>query len=883
MLELHKYKHVDWKPSPVVALATSVDGTAIAAGRGNGSIEIWVVSPGSVGWHCELTIPGKKDASVSCLLWCPSRFSKRGRLFSSGLDGLIAEWDLQMLQIKEVLNSYGGSVWQMALEPLDKISGHEDGACAMDSSDQDSAISTDDISDSEDYKKLSMSSDHEDFQGGSRVAVGCDDGCVRLFTVNDGESFLYRKSFPRVQGRILAVSWSSDGRRVISGGSDGCIRCWDARHMRELYRITVGLGGAGNGSSLCIWSILVLRDGTIVSGDSSGSTQFWDGIQGTLLQAHTGHKADVLALAASPNHHSVFAAGADGQVVQYQFVPESKVLADSVRTNNIGIGVALGSRWVFVGSKRNHTHDVNALVVACPPVSEDLDKKSKPRSERKKLKKPWSEQGQKVSAGAGVIPMLVSGGNDAKLFTYPANAFLAFHAHDICFAPQRTPISLALRVNLQHGLIMMAQHEHQVEIWKVTINASNKQVSSTSLVNPSTVESPTLPGKRKMPDGSGPDSKRRMANGHLTKGKSRTEGSCNGQEIMCNDLTVTSSKGRVKGSPPELLARIKCKAAENIICSAISDTGNYIAISDQSRPRLYELEQQCPTGTSGPNAWCIKKRALPPDIPSAHCMIFCGSSLLLLAVQGIAVWVVDIESTAVIHKFALGRDPAENHDSDVPPLTSMCASSDQKWLAIVNSRGFLSVFNLEAFRLHWNVPPLDGNYVTSICFQPGDDGILSVTMNSNVLYMLDVNTKKFCEWSKKNSHRLPRSFLEFPGGVQRLSFCPSAKSKNAVAYSSKAICLIDFEKPVPQDHCSTSNDVEKSHLSNGVAQSGKVAMALENGGHAGSSKNFIIVPFKNPVLFVGYVMDKSLLVVEKPWLEAVEHLPPPVYRHLYGT
>lgn len=56
------------------------------------------------------------------------------------------------------------------------------------------------------------------------------------------------------------------------------------------------------------------RNGDIVSGDSSGSTQFWDGQLGTLLQAHTRHKADVLALAASPSHRSVFAAGADGQV-----------------------------------------------------------------------------------------------------------------------------------------------------------------------------------------------------------------------------------------------------------------------------------------------------------------------------------------------------------------------------------------------------------------------------------------------------------------------------------------------------------------------------------------------------------------------------------------
>jgi len=60
--------------------------------------------------------------------------------------------------------------------------------------------------------------------------------------------------------------------------------------------------------------LLQFRDGSIVSGDSSGSTQFWDAEQGTLLQVQTRHDADVLALAASPDHRSVFSAGADGQV-----------------------------------------------------------------------------------------------------------------------------------------------------------------------------------------------------------------------------------------------------------------------------------------------------------------------------------------------------------------------------------------------------------------------------------------------------------------------------------------------------------------------------------------------------------------------------------------
>lgn len=60
-----------------------------------------------------------------------------------------------------------------------------------------------------------------------------------------------------------------------------------------------------------------IRCGTIVSGDSSGSVQFWDGLFGTLLQAHSCHKGDVNALAAAPSHNRVFSAGSDGQVYSH--------------------------------------------------------------------------------------------------------------------------------------------------------------------------------------------------------------------------------------------------------------------------------------------------------------------------------------------------------------------------------------------------------------------------------------------------------------------------------------------------------------------------------------------------------------------------------------
>jgi len=50
----YQLKNEDWKPSPVTALAASIDGTRVAASREDGSLELWLVSANTIGWHCQL-------------------------------------------------------------------------------------------------------------------------------------------------------------------------------------------------------------------------------------------------------------------------------------------------------------------------------------------------------------------------------------------------------------------------------------------------------------------------------------------------------------------------------------------------------------------------------------------------------------------------------------------------------------------------------------------------------------------------------------------------------------------------------------------------------------------------------------------------------------
>jgi WD40 repeat protein len=70
----------------------------------------------------------------------------------------------------------------------------------------------------------------------------------------------------------------------------------------EKEKVARGKGGrsAGKGVRSVVWCVGVLRDGTVVSGDSLGMVKFWDSNTATQISSFHAHGADVLTLAVSP-------------------------------------------------------------------------------------------------------------------------------------------------------------------------------------------------------------------------------------------------------------------------------------------------------------------------------------------------------------------------------------------------------------------------------------------------------------------------------------------------------------------------------------------------------------------------------------------------------
>ena len=73
------------------------------------------------------------------------------------------------------------------------------------------------------------------------IAVACDDGCLRLFGIEEGELGLtYHSTLPHLDGRLLSVAWHPAGRIAVVGTSQGTLHAWDTSSKREILRIQTG-------------------------------------------------------------------------------------------------------------------------------------------------------------------------------------------------------------------------------------------------------------------------------------------------------------------------------------------------------------------------------------------------------------------------------------------------------------------------------------------------------------------------------------------------------------------------------------------------------------------------------------------------------------------
>lgn len=392
MYRVHRCRFIDWKPHAIVCLAFNADGSKIAVGRDTGDIELWSVAHG---WVCEKVIPGTGEATVQSILWLERGDSTR--LFSTGLNGVIIEWDLSRLRPKSTSDSFGGAVWSACLRV------RAGGDAGGDGGDE------------------------------AQLALACEDGSVRLFTVGQDEAPQYERCLLGHQGRVLSVCWEED--MLVSGGCDSSVLIWDTTDHTQRACISVD---SVKTTPTLVWQVKILKNSTVVSGDSRGRVSFWDSSYGTLVQSFAQHQADVLCLA-SHNGTRVWASGVDAQVAEFNYVP---------------FGGQKGGQWVLSASQRSHTRDVHALAVHQFPTSIE--------------KSPALRAVLSEDSGGLNGCVLVSGGLDTQLCAFSGN--FRRRPKKIMPLAAYTPVTIAPMVVDGKGnkaIQFLVQQEKDLQLWRL--------------------------------------------------------------------------------------------------------------------------------------------------------------------------------------------------------------------------------------------------------------------------------------------------------------------------------------------------------------------------------------------------------------------------------
>ncbi|KAI3399796.1 hypothetical protein diail_5593 [Diaporthe ilicicola] len=393
-MDIHRCRFVPFPASPINSLAFShpllTSGSVkrqvrLAIGRKNGDIEIWDPLKGK--WFHETTIHGGCDRIIDSLVWVTEEDELlqdgnlvvgRSRLFSIGYSSTITEWDLEKGKAKKHASGQHGDIWCLGAQP------------ALSKESQNGVIPA---------------------SQPQRLVAGTIDGSIALYSIDDDDLQFQRTLVKTPKKDIKMVSIAFQSRQVaVVGCSDSSIRVYDLRRGELLHRMTLGKDLISDSKDIIVWSVKCLKNGDIVSGDSTGQICIWDGKTYTQAQRIQGHKSDVLSLATGVDGLTIVSGGMDRQTAFYR----------PMRSDP--------SRWQRVHHRKYHEHDVKTMA---------------------------SFEGLGMS-------VVVTGGPDASPIVAPLRQATVENHRTLSHLPQSVPLQSAPQARL-----MASWWGQEVRIWKL--------------------------------------------------------------------------------------------------------------------------------------------------------------------------------------------------------------------------------------------------------------------------------------------------------------------------------------------------------------------------------------------------------------------------------
>jgi WD40 repeat protein/serine/threonine protein kinase len=267
------------------SVTLDVDGSRLAAGSSDGTLEIW----DAVSGRKLVGLKGHPGRVVSVA------FSPDGsQLASGGVDGMVKVWDAAGGQELRTLKGHGRAVWALAFNPSGKL-----------------------------------------------LASGSGDRTIRLWDVAKGQELRTLKGHA---GEVTTVAFGPDGAMLSSGSEDGTVKIWDTAKGQELrtFKLTWGMQGVAfsadggwrasgsmyqmvnvsdadggvrtlRGHTDHVLSVVLSPDARrLASGGVDGTIKIWDASGGPTPRTCKGHVQGVRIVAFSPDGSRLTSWSVDG-------------------------------------------------------------------------------------------------------------------------------------------------------------------------------------------------------------------------------------------------------------------------------------------------------------------------------------------------------------------------------------------------------------------------------------------------------------------------------------------------------------------------------------------------------------------------------------------
>ncbi|WP_329394954.1 helix-turn-helix domain-containing protein [Streptomyces melanogenes] len=300
-----------------LSLAFSPDGKTVAVGGIDGMVRLWDTATGR---SRPLTKPQRGAYSVNAMM-----FSADGHTLATAIGRTVRLWDTVSGRIRSETSSDGRVRGETSGEFLrtEGVSFARDGHSLVLSDSKGTVRHWDPaaghvrtlLAATPDPTVAALSPD------GSTIAVGSEDGAVRLREVASGRTGQTLTGSP---GSVSAVGVSPDGRTVAVGYANGSVRLWEpnsgrVRDLAELPATVQHLAFSTDGRTLAAstqGSSTIVNDEGWTVGVANGrdAPSVWDVASGRRVTTLTGHTGEPEALAVSPDGHAIATSSSDGAV-----------------------------------------------------------------------------------------------------------------------------------------------------------------------------------------------------------------------------------------------------------------------------------------------------------------------------------------------------------------------------------------------------------------------------------------------------------------------------------------------------------------------------------------------------------------------------------------